>query len=450
MNVAVTVNRTLAILAGCALGSAAHAAVFIVNNTQDVPDEFPGNGQCNPVGGVGNTCTLRAAIMEANALGGSHTIVVASGQYVLTRLGAGENQASTGDLDILASITLVNGTNNPPMVFAANQDRVFEVHPGATLRLDNIHVAGGYANAPGTVHGGAFRVHPGAALDLDRVVVAGNLGNIGGAIYSDGSVRIVDSEFFQNAITAGQVQPAFANGAAILSRGVLSIERSSFHGNGVIPGADNLVPAAHVIQAHSNGPANPSVDLVNVTIADNTRGIRSDGVPLEMNMVTVTGNGGRGLQFNRDVGNLGQVQLRVRQSVISGHSGGDCNGLNGDDAEYQVQNRHNASSDATCGFAGYSDQQNIDHELAFLGPLALHGGPTPVRIPHPAGPLVDTGGQLCLPSFEDQRGKTRPIDGTLDFLARCDIGAVEYDPDSDPVPPPLDVIFANDFELSQP
>lgn len=445
MNVSTIRNRTLAALAACGFAAAGHAAVFIVNNTQDVPDEFPGNGICNPVGAVGNTCTLRAAIMEANALGGSHTVLVASGQYTLTRVGAGEDFASTGDLDIRADITLINGTNNPPVVFAANQDRVFDVHPGASLRLDNVHVAGGYANQVGTVHGAAFRVHPGAALELDRAVVAGNLGNVGGAIYSDGSVSIVDSVFFHNAITATHVLPEFANGAAILSRGSLSIERSTFHDNGVLPGGEGLVAQAHVIHGRDNGPANPEINLVNVTVANNTRGIRSDGVPLEMNMVTIAGNGARGLQFNRDLGALGQVQLRIRQTVIAGHTGGDCNGLNGDDAEYLVQNRHNASSSATCGFIGYSDQENIVG--AFLGELADHGGPTPVLMPDPTGPLVDTGGQLCMPSFEDQRGKSRPIDGNLDFLAYCDIGAVEYDPDTDPVPPVADLIFANDFEL---
>ncbi len=113
--------------------------------------------------------------------------------------------------------------------------------------------------------------------------------------------------------------------------------------------------------------------------------------------------------------------------------------------EYQVSNRFNASSDESCGFIGYSDQQNISG--AFLGELNQHGGPTSVLMPDPTGPLVDTGGQLCMPSFEDQRGKSRPLDGDLDFIALCDIGAVEYDPDTDPVPTPSDLIFADDFEL---
>src|SRR5262245_24359270 len=47
------------------------AATFTVNSTLDTPDANPGNGICND--GVGN-CTLRAAIMEANAFLGADTI----------------------------------------------------------------------------------------------------------------------------------------------------------------------------------------------------------------------------------------------------------------------------------------------------------------------------------------------------------------------------------------
>lgn len=47
------------------------AATFTVNSTADDSDASPGNGVCQTAGGV---CTLRAAIQEANALPGPHTI----------------------------------------------------------------------------------------------------------------------------------------------------------------------------------------------------------------------------------------------------------------------------------------------------------------------------------------------------------------------------------------
>jgi len=432
-----------ALAMACLLALPAQAAVFIVNSTQDINESSPGNGTCNPVGAVGNTCTLRAAIQEANALGGSHTIVVASGTYALTRVGFNEEAALHGDLDITADITLINGTNNPPVVFGNNGDRVFDIHSGGRLRLDNIHVAGGLANRADTLRGGAFNVRAGAALELERVVVSGNVANIGGAIYSDGTVDIVDSEFFQNALLQGGfVADSFVNGAAILSRGPLSISGSSFHSNGVVPGGNGFVTSGFAIHLRTGGPAASSAVLVNSTIAENfTRGIRSEQAPLEIALSTIANNAFRGLQFNRDLGNLGNVQLRVRGSVVHGHSGGDCNGLVGTDAEYDLRSRNNASGDTSCGFSGATDRQNIP--APFFGPLANHGGRTPVLLPLPWSDLVDTGGQLCLP-FVDQRGKTRPIDGNLDFENRCDIGAVEFDPDSDPIP--ASELFSSGFE----
>jgi CSLREA domain-containing protein len=434
--------RTALALA-CLLALPAQAAVFIVNSTQDVNEATPGDGNCNPVGGVGNTCTLRAAIQEANALGGSHTIVVASGTYALTRVGFNEDAALNGDLDITADITLINGTSNPPVVFGNNGDRVFDIHAGGRLRLENINVAGGLANRADTLRGGAFNVRADAALELERVVVSGNVANIGGAIYSDGTVEIVDSEFFQNAILQGGfVADGFINGAAILSRGPLSIDGSSFHGNGVVPGGEGFVTSGYTIHLRTGGPAASSAILVNSTIAENiTRGIRSEQAPLEIALSTIANNSFRGLQFNRDLNNLGNVQLRVRGSVVHGHSGGDCNGLVGTEAEYDLRSRHNASGDESCGFSGATDRQNIP--APFFGPLANHGGRTPVLLPLPWSALVDTGGLLCLP-FVDQRDKTRPIDGDLDFESRCDIGAVEFDPESDPIPP--DELFGNGFE----
>src|SRR5687767_1279696 len=41
------------------------AATYTVNSTEDAPDETPGNNVCDTAGS-GTTCTLRAAVMEAN------------------------------------------------------------------------------------------------------------------------------------------------------------------------------------------------------------------------------------------------------------------------------------------------------------------------------------------------------------------------------------------------
>src|SRR5689334_7534298 len=60
-------------------------ASFAVTTTTDAVDASPGNGQCAIAGGG---CTLRAAIQESNALGGSNTITLPAGTYMLSIGGA--------------------------------------------------------------------------------------------------------------------------------------------------------------------------------------------------------------------------------------------------------------------------------------------------------------------------------------------------------------------------
>lgn len=66
--------RLLLISGAFALGLAAMpapAATFTVDSTADTVDINPGDGICADVNGA---CTLRAAVMEADALGGASTV----------------------------------------------------------------------------------------------------------------------------------------------------------------------------------------------------------------------------------------------------------------------------------------------------------------------------------------------------------------------------------------
>lgn len=76
------------------------AATFTVNSTGDTPDATPGDGACND--GTGN-CTLRAAIMQANATGGGDTINFdISGPKTIT---------PTSPLPVITDTVIINGTS---------------------------------------------------------------------------------------------------------------------------------------------------------------------------------------------------------------------------------------------------------------------------------------------------------------------------------------------------
>jgi CSLREA domain-containing protein len=420
-------------LALLVLSMPASALEFIVNSQADVPDEFPGNGQCSPVGGVGSTCTLRAAIMEANQHPGPHVIFLPSGSYTLSNSGADEDAAVTGDLDIHRQITIANFTNDPPLIWGNFSDRVFDIHAGGSLTLINVQVAGGMANTATTRHGGAFRVAAGTTLHLQQTSVSANVANLGGAIYSDGSVLIEDSEFFNNVLTDQHTDPQFANGAAILNRGQLGINRSTFRNNGVIPGGNGMfLPGRYAVHSRQGFVADPWVQIQNSSFYENTNGVFSDGVITAVINATLVNNGQRGLRFLPDLDALGEVQFRVVRTVLYGHTG-DCNGLPDDQVEFDVSGRINASSDESCGFTGSFDFQNISNP--FLPEPGLWGGKTTSLMPRSDSILIDPPGSTCgfLASLEDQRGQPRPVDANGIGVARCDIGALEFQPGMDPV-----------------
>src|SRR4051794_21116230 len=72
----ITISCGLLIFASLARPVA--AAEFIVNSTDDLPDNNPGNGTCADMGGA---CTLRAAIEETNALPGMDVITLPAGTF---------------------------------------------------------------------------------------------------------------------------------------------------------------------------------------------------------------------------------------------------------------------------------------------------------------------------------------------------------------------------------
>src|SRR5918992_2268269 len=79
------------------------ASPFTVDSTADRVDTNIGNGECRTSVG---TCTLRAAIQEANALSGHDTIEVAAGVYELGIPTVNDDLPSTGDFDITDTVTI--------------------------------------------------------------------------------------------------------------------------------------------------------------------------------------------------------------------------------------------------------------------------------------------------------------------------------------------------------
>ncbi|QGQ28433.1 hypothetical protein F1729_07100 [Gimesia maris] len=178
---------------------------FFVNSTLDTVDASPGDGI---VADIDGNVTLRAAIMEANALAGDSVIILGAGNYDLTLLGSLENSAATGDLDITdttGSLTIIGAGIGQTIISAAGlDDRVFDVRSGADLSLQGVTITGG--NVIGESGGGIRNV---GTLTLVNSLVDGNAAEInGGGILNgelglQGNLTLTNSDVTNNSAVDG-------------------------------------------------------------------------------------------------------------------------------------------------------------------------------------------------------------------------------------------------------
>lgn len=174
-------------------------ATFTVNDFGDTVDATPGNGVAADASG--NT-TLRAAIMEANALPGPDIIRLPNGVYNLSLSDSGGDlDDSTGDLDITDNLTIVrNGPADEPVVNASLLEyggRVFEIAAGVNAAIIGLTITGGNDNTGGGVQNLG-------SLQLLDVKVTGNSADgftaAGGGVFNaaGAELTITDSEITNN------------------------------------------------------------------------------------------------------------------------------------------------------------------------------------------------------------------------------------------------------------
>lgn len=232
----------------------ARPAVFTVNNTADLIDVTPGNGVC---AAFNDTCTLRAAIMEANFSPGVDTIILPAGVYVLTLAGPNENTAVTGDLDVTGDLTITGAGAASTIVDGNAIDRVFEIRSSA----GNVDISGV------TIRNGRHQS------------TTGNLG--GGGIYNSSSsvLRLTNATLSSNVHAGSVSEPS----GVIRNEGILVMSNTVVVSNTAIYIIDNtrtLTMANSVISSNAGVGIRSDpyelggmTSLANVTIFSNTTGI---------------------------------------------------------------------------------------------------------------------------------------------------------------------------------
>ena len=205
---------------------------FAILDVDRFDDPSPGAAfsACTP---APNDCSLRGAVIAANAVPGS-TINLAAGTYTLTIAGAGENLANTGDLDVRGNNTSIIGAGAGVSIIQQTvADRVIEVNPtvvaGFNFVLSGVSVKGG--NLASGSGGGILAGGPTNTLTLTNCEFAGNVAraNGGGISFSFNSISnltVTGCSFSNNTAVTG-VGGAISYNAS----GTLLVTRSTFSGN---------------------------------------------------------------------------------------------------------------------------------------------------------------------------------------------------------------------------
>ena len=177
-------------LAAPRLASPGLAATFTVDTTADVVDALPGDGACATSTGA---CSLRAAVQESRALAGGDTIILPSGLYVLTIAGAGNNSATSGDLDISEELTILGAGARTTIIDGNRLDRVFDVRNPVPVIISGVTIRNGAV--PGLGDGGGIATVNGPLTLTDVALVGNSAGRNGGAIFISGGSTVLTSTY---------------------------------------------------------------------------------------------------------------------------------------------------------------------------------------------------------------------------------------------------------------
>ncbi len=345
-----------------------------------------------PNGCLPGDCSLREAIIDANA-DGTYTRIVITNTDTITLSIAGQNEdaAATGDLDILSIIEL---QGNSVVINANGIDRVFDVTlvpqreglqgEGSTFSLYDATLTGGNVNinadpTGSNVVGAGIRVQATRSAYLQNVAIVGNTGT-GGTFGFGGGVGIENGDVI---FSQGSVYSNTADNAA----GIAVVDGSLVLNN-VTVSANNAVGAVGgIINLSNTGGVTSTLALSSVTIVDNVEGAPSGS--------------GAGLDTTPLAGT---AITTIRNSIIS-ENVGDAQCFEGGTV---TSLNYNILSDDSCNLNEANDMLNTDPVL--LAPVAAQGDRGVVhyfRAPSAASPAIDSGASAQL---FDQLGTSRPQD----------------------------------------
>ena len=402
-----------ALLAAHRALAAPSSVTFTVNSPLDRIDDNVGDGNCHTADG---TCTLRAAVMEADVASSANgaMIVVPAGIYTLTIPAGVPDGANNGDLNLTVgnpiAISIVGAGETRTIIDASQNDRVLSVDANRTATISGVTLRNGAVSAS---YGAGILNH--GALTVDHTTISGNHGpdSFGGGLYNDGQLTVTDS-------TIGPNNSAFAGGG-IGNAGTLTVERSTVYDNSANNGGG-------IFNKNPNG-----LLLVNSTVRGNEAaseggGIWNEGFANVFNSTIVFNDADPERNTSTAAGGVFGT-FSLRNTLLAGNvhdssfDPADCTGT------IHSFGRNLFGTLAPCTVITESGTWDAVNSLSLIGPLQDNGGPTLTHALLVGSNAIDWGdpAQGCVdnnsvPLATDQRGFARVVG------ASCDIGAFEYLP----------------------
>jgi predicted outer membrane repeat protein len=342
-----------------------------------------------------------------------HGVTIQNGNLISNTLGGGIN-IIVGNVVTITNSIIKNNTG------AAQGGGIY--HFGASLTLAFTTVS----NNSVTLNGGG--VYAAGALTLDHARILSNTAYSSGGLDQEvnSTAVITESVIAGNQATGGDL----GTSGGIFNAGVMTMSNTTISGNRATSFAGGLGNAGVMTITNSTISGNrsndsgggvrvyttvttPTLNLINVTIANNTSDDDNNG----------SGYGGGLAIDSGTVKNVNVMNTIIGANIDKTGTAPDCySTINGGGVTSQGYNL--IQSGYYCTISGTLTGV-ITNTNPLLGPLANVGGSTPVHTLLAGSPAINAGnpaasdgvGAHCMPT--DQRGETRPIDG------RCDIGSFE-------------------------
>ncbi|HNG33922.1 MAG TPA: choice-of-anchor Q domain-containing protein, partial [Blastocatellia bacterium] len=366
-------------------------SLFTVDDTLDTPDANPGDGVCDD-GSTDHLCTLRAAIMEANALAATACSPLTIDFSVIGTISLGSALPAVNHPNLTISGPGADQITVERSTAPATPDfRIFDINNGKTVNISGLTLTNGKTSAG--QDGGA--ISNSGTLGLSEMVFSGNTaGQSGGAISNSGALTVSSSTISGNTAQFD---------AGILTDGIsATISNTTISGN-----------TATVGQSGALKNQNGTVTLTNCTVSGNNSdaliNLATGGATASITLTACTVTDGGLLSF--DNGGATSAVINLKNTIVS-HTGTTL-GTGGTNASI-VSQGNNLTNDGGGGFlTGTGDLINANPLLAALG---NYGGTTETRPLLPGSPAINAGTSSGAPT-NDQRGSSR--------VGNVDIGAFE-------------------------